>query len=95
MRKTILIMVVDDKAICAHRRIMPEDGNIAGQGCTECYEQSLPWIYLCDLTQHGMFEDDIRTVVECPNCHAQFFFQYMVPVYDVVTTIGGPDDNQS
>jgi len=85
MLKTVLIMVVDDKAICAHRRPMPENGNLASVGCTECYNQQLPWTYLCDLTQHGMWEDDVRTVVECPHCHSQFFFQYMVPTYDVET----------
>jgi hypothetical protein len=89
MLKTTLIMVVDGIAICATRRKMPDDGNIESQGCTVCYEQRGPWIYICDLTQHGMFEDDTRTVVECPHCHSQFFFQYMIPAYDVIVDEDG------
>lgn len=85
MLKNILIMVVDDRAVCAHRRVMPDTGNLESVGCTECYESHAPWIYICDLTQHGMWEEDVRTVVECPNCHAQFFFQYMIPSYEVTT----------
>lgn len=88
MLKTILIMVVDDVAICAHRRKMPDDGNLAALGCTECYEQQGPWIYICDLIQHGIFENDIRTIVECPHCHYQYFFQYMTPTYEIVEENG-------
>lgn len=93
MSKNILIMVIDDKAVCAHRRKMPDNGNLESEGCTECYEQKGPWIYVCDLTQHGMWEDDVRTVVECQNCHAQYFFQYLVPTYDVVISEEIENDN--
>lgn len=84
MLKNALIMVVDDVAVCATRRRLDDGAYPAAYGCTTCTDPKSEWIYLFDLTQHGMFEDEVRTVVECSHCHAQFFFQYMIPSYDVI-----------
>lgn len=91
MLKNTLIMVVDNVAVCAHRRRLDDGASPAAYGCTNCLDNKSEWIYLFDLTQHGMFEDDVRTVVECSHCHQQFFFEYMVPAYNVIQEEGDND----
>lgn len=83
MLKNILIMVVDNRAVCAKRRHLDDNASPEDYGCIECFDSKSEWIYLFDLTQHGLWENDVRTVVECSHCHAQFFFQYAVPIYEI------------
>lgn len=84
MLKTILIMVVDGVAISATRIRLDDGASPEDYRCTTCADPKSSWVYLCDLIQHGMFEDKTKTVVECNHCHSQFFFEYMVPSYDVI-----------
>lgn len=93
MLKNTLIMVVDDKAVCAYKRRLDDGATPDDYGCTNCWEAKYQWTYLFDLTQMGMWEDDVRTVVECPNCHAQFFFQYTVARYEVLGVDDRTDKN--
>lgn len=91
MLKNTLIMVVDGIAICATRRRLDDGRTLFDYGCTTCLDSKSQWLLICDLTQHGMFEDKVKTVVECNCCHSQFFFEYMVATFAV--TVGGDGDD--
>ena len=41
--------------------------------CVECGQAS---IHMCDLIQYGFAVDMVRSVFECTECEAQFYFEY-------------------